>query len=80
MLETQKTWVPSLSQEDPLEQEMAPHTPVSLPGKFHGQSNLASYSPWYCKELDTAEHMAHMALGSLGVSSWAIRGVSRSME
>ena len=25
-------------------------TPVFLPGKFHGQRSLASYSPWDCKE------------------------------
>ena len=24
-------------------------TPVSLPGKLHGQSSLAGYSPWGCK-------------------------------
>ena len=26
-------------------------TPVFLPGEFHGQRSLASYSPWGCKEL-----------------------------
>ena len=26
-----------------------------LPGKFHGQKNLAGYSPWSCKESDTTE-------------------------
>ena len=31
-------------------------TPVFLPGKFHGQRNLAGYSPWSHKELDTTEH------------------------
>ena len=31
-------------------------TPVFLPGKFHGQSSLVSYSPWGCKELDMTEH------------------------
>ena len=31
-------------------------TPVFLPGKFYGQRNLAGYSPWSCKELDTTEH------------------------
>ena len=30
-------------------------TPVFLPGESHGQKNLASYSPWGCKELDTNE-------------------------
>ena len=29
--------------------------PVFLPGKFYGQRNLAGYSPWSSKELDTAE-------------------------
>ena len=27
-----------------------------LPGKFHGQKNLAGYSPWSCKESDTTEY------------------------
>ena len=31
-------------------------TPVFLPGKFHGQRSLASYSAWNHKELDTTEH------------------------
>ena len=31
-------------------------TPVSLPGKFHGQQSLAGYSPWGHKELDMTEH------------------------
>ena len=31
-------------------------TPVFLPGKFHGQKDLAGYSPRGCKELDTIEH------------------------
>ena len=29
------------------------HTPVFLFGKSHRQRNLADYSPWRCKELDT---------------------------
>ena len=32
-------------------------TPVFLPGKSHGQRNLAGYSPWCCIDLDTTEHM-----------------------
>ena len=31
-------------------------TPVCLPGKSHGQRNLAGYSPWGHKELNTTEH------------------------
>ena len=49
----QETQVQSLGQEDPLEKEMA-HAPVSLPGASHGRRNLASYSPWGCKEQDMA--------------------------
>ena len=49
-----ETWVQSLGQEDPLEQEMAP-TPVLLPGKFHGQRSLVGNRPWGRKELDTTE-------------------------
>ena len=30
-------------------------TPLSLPGKFHGQRSLAGYSPWGHKELDTTQ-------------------------
>jgi len=30
-------------------------TPILLPEKFHGQSSLAGYSPWDCKESDTTE-------------------------
>ena len=34
-------------------------TPVFLPGKSYGQRSLASYSPWDCKDLDTAEQLNH---------------------
>ena len=35
--------------------------PVFLPGKFHGQRNLAGYSPWGRKELDMNEQLnAHI--------------------
>ena len=30
-------------------------TPVFLPGECQGQRNLAGYSPWVWKELDTTE-------------------------
>ena len=32
-------------------------TPIFLPGEFHGQRNLAGYSPWGCKESDTIERL-----------------------
>ena len=47
----QETWVQSLGWEEPLEKEMATHS--FLPGEFHGQISLASYSPWGLKESDT---------------------------
>ena len=47
--------VPSLGQEDPMEEEMATHS--SIPAwKFHGQRSLVSYSPWGHKELNTTEN------------------------
>ena len=39
----------TLGQEDPLEKGMAT-TPVFVPGEFHGQKNLKSYSPQGWKE------------------------------
>ena len=41
----QETWVQSLDWEDPLGREWQP-TPVFLPGEFHGQRSLVSYSSW----------------------------------
>ena len=32
-------------------------TPVYLPIKFNGQRSMVGYSSWYCKELDTTEHI-----------------------
>ena len=45
MHETQETWLQSLGQEDPLEEERQPAL-VFLPGESHGQRSLAGYSPW----------------------------------
>ena len=43
-----ETQVQSLGREDPLEKEIATHSPtlVFLPGKSQGQRSLAGYSPW----------------------------------
>ena len=49
---TCETWVLSLGWEDPLEKGMAT-TLAFLPGEFHGQRILVSYSLWSHKELDT---------------------------
>ena len=35
-----------------------PPTPVLLPGEFHGQRSLVSYSPWGPKESDTTEQLS----------------------
>ena len=43
--------VPSVGQEDPLEEEMATHSRI-LAGKSHGQRSLMGYSPWGRKKLD----------------------------
>ena len=44
------------SQGDPLRRKWQP-TPVSLPGKSHGQKSLVGYSARGCKELDTTEQL-----------------------
>ena len=36
------------------------HTPVFLPGEFHEQRSLASYSLWGRKELGTTEQLTHI--------------------
>ena len=37
-------------------------TPVSLPGKSHGQRSMAGYSPWGHKELDTTQRLNNSRL------------------
>ena len=39
----------------PLEEEMATHSSIFLPGASLGQKSLVGYSPWACKESDTTE-------------------------
>ena len=39
-------------------------TPVFLPGEFHGQRSLVSYSPWSHKESDMTERLTHTAWNS----------------
>ena len=55
MLETQ-VW--SQVRKIPWRRKWQP-TVAFLPGKFHGQRNLAGYSPWGHKELDTTEWLTH---------------------
>ena len=54
--EMQETWIRSLGQEDTLKKEMG-STPVFWHGESHGQSSLAGYSPWGCKESDMTEQL-----------------------
>ena len=53
----QETWVRLLGLEEPLEESMQ-STPVFLPGEFHGQRNMAGYSPWGCKESDMTKQLS----------------------
>ena len=55
----QETRVQSLGWEDPLGEGMQP-TLVFLPGEFHGQRSLVSYSQWGRKESDTSEQITHI--------------------
>ena len=65
----QETPVRSLGWEDPLEEEMATHSSI-LPGKYHGQRNLAGYSPWCHKELATTERLSTYEI--TGVKLWKV--------
>ena len=58
----QEDTVQSLSQEDPLKENMEP-TPVFSPGKSHGLRILVGYSPWSRKESDITERL-HLGLYS----------------
>ena len=53
----QEMQFPSLTWEDPLEEERQP-TPALLPEESHGQRSLVGYSPWDCKESDTTEQLS----------------------
>ena len=49
-----ETQVPSLGQEDPLEEEMATHSSI-LARRIPWTEELVGYSPWGHKESDTTE-------------------------
>ena len=63
----QETWVRSLGWEDPLEKETATHSSI-LPGKSHGTTSPAAYSPWGHKESDMTERF-HFAINDAPTSS-----------
>ena len=48
--------VQPLGREAPPEKGMATHSSI-LPREFHGQRNLAGYSPWGPKESDMTERL-----------------------
>ena len=50
----EEMWDLALSGKMPWKRKWQP-TPVSLPGKSHGQRSLAGYSPWGRKESDVTE-------------------------
>ena len=54
----------SLGWEDPLEQEIAPHSSI-VAWEIHGQRSLAGYSPWGHKESDTTSTHTHAPPGFL---------------
>ena len=54
----QETWVETLGQEDPLEEEMATHSSV-LAWEIPWTESLAGYGPWDHKELDMTEVTEH---------------------
>ena len=49
-----ETWIQSLGQEEPLEQEMATHS-SSLTWRISRTEEPAGYSPWSLKESDMTE-------------------------
>ena len=52
----QDNWVRSLVTKIPWRREWL-CSPIFLPGKSHGQKNMADYSPWDRKESDTVEYV-----------------------
>ena len=47
--------------------------PVSWPGEFPGQRNLANYSPWGCKESDTTKPLSNTLCVSHSVVSHSLQ-------
>ena len=62
-----ETQVPSLGQEDPLQKEMAAHSSI-LAWRIPWTEEPDGYSPWVCKESDTAEQLT-LQISPTGASS-----------
>ena len=61
----QETQVRSLGREDPLEKEMATLSSI-LAWEISWTENLAGYSLWGCKELDTTYRLNNNTLAGQG--------------
>ena len=57
MQKTQRMWVQTLGQKDPLEEGMATHSSI-LAGESHGQRSLEGYTPTDHKESDMTEQLS----------------------
>ena len=55
--EAQETGIPSLGQEDPLEEDIATHSSI-LAWRTPQARRLAGYSPWGPKEPDTTKQLS----------------------
>ena len=67
----QETQVWSLGWEDPWRRKWWP-TPVSLPGKSHGQRSLVGSSSWGCKESGTTERLTLTYLLTSPAKTWVL--------
>ena len=65
----QEMQVQSQGLEDPLEEEMATHSPALLPRESHGQRSLAGHSPWGGKALDTTDHPTRVSEDTIHLNS-----------
>ena len=76
MQDMQETWVQSLGQEDPLEEEVATSSSI-LPEESHGQRSLAGYFSWGGKESDTTEHSTVLSIEN-SKGQWILGGLWKS--
>ena len=74
-----ETQVPSLCQEDPLEEGMATHSSI-LAWRIRGQRSLVGCSPWVLTELDTTEAFRPLQLLSPGKIKCTFLEVRRGLH
>jgi len=72
----QETWIQSLGQEDPPEEEMATHSSI-LAEESHRQRSLVGYSPWGHNESDSTNHSC-MHIQTMSLESGSVTTSSRS--